>query len=304
MDEVCVLKQTKMNPETTIDLLFDMETGDPDDVMTLCFLISHPLIHLRAVTVTPGTDEQIGLVRHVLNTCGHAPIPVGSFRPGHDKNCVSRFHYDWIGNFASSPPDDEGYRIMEDTLRRYPDLTLLTGAPLKNFTFLDPTIRIRRWVAQGGFAGDNIVPPQHRLPKFEGMLTCPTYNFNGAPQVALRLLASPNIELRQLISKNVCHGMVYDQDFHARMHPYRHASAGLALVYEGMEKYLNKSPDGKKFHDPLAACVVIDPSIVEFREVEMYRHKGKWGAELRSGTHTWISVSADRDRFIRVFSGN
>ena len=28
---------------------------------------------------------------------------------------------------------------------------------------------LKRWVAQGGFAGDSVVPPEHRLAKFAGM---------------------------------------------------------------------------------------------------------------------------------------
>lgn len=290
-----------MNTDPRIDIHFDMETGDPDDVMTLCFLTSHPQVNLTSVSVTPGTDQQIGLVRHVLNLCGHGHLAVGSHRPGYDKECVSRFHNFWIGHFDPAKPDAEGHEVISRSLREFPKLTILTGAPLKNFTDLDPDTRIHRWVAQGGFAGDNIVPPEHRLAKFEGMTTCPTFNFNGAPQVALRLLAAECIEKRLLISKNVCHGMVYDREFHERMHPHRHDSPGLNLVFRGMEKYLAKRPEGKKFHDPLAACVAVDPSIVEFREVEMVRRKGKWGAELKSGTNTWISIAADRERFIGIF---
>lgn len=291
-----------MITDNRIDIHFDMETGDPDDVMTLCFLTSHPLVNLTSVSVTPGTDEQIGLARHVLKLCGHGHLPVGSHRPGYDKECVSRFHNGWIGKFNPASADAEGHEVIAESLRKYPELTILTGAPLKNFTDLDPEIRIPRWVAQGGFAGDNVVPPEHRLPKFEGMDTCPTFNFNGAPKVALRMLSSSNIEQRLLISKNVCHGMVYDREFHEQMEPHRFDSAGLDLVYQGMEKYLQKRPEGKKFHDPLAACVAVDPSIVEFREVEMVRRKGKWGAELKSGTNTWISIVADRERFIKIFA--
>ncbi|MEM0995569.1 MAG: nucleoside hydrolase [Bacteroidota bacterium] len=285
-----------------LNLLFDMETGDPDDVMTLCFLTSHPQVHLRAVTVTPGTYEQIGLVREVLQRCGRTDIPVGSHRPAHPKQCVSQFHDDWIGKFAPAEPDDLGHRVIAATVRAHPDLTVLTGAPLKNFASLDPDLRIARWVAQGGFAGDNVVPPAYRLPKFSGMVTCPTYNFNGAPKVAKHLLATDRIGQRWLISKNVCHGMVYDAAFHRRMEPVKAANPGMQLIYDGMAKYLRRRPEGKKFHDPLAACAAIDPDIIEFREVEVYRERGKWGSRLQSGTHTFISVTADRERFFKVFT--
>lgn len=67
------------------DLIFDMETADPDDAMTLCLLANHNHITLRAVTVTPGTDEQIGMVKHILKITGH-DLPVGSKAQGRYPN--------------------------------------------------------------------------------------------------------------------------------------------------------------------------------------------------------------------------
>jgi len=273
-----------------------METGDPDDVMTLCFLTSHPKVKLRAVTVTPGTNAQIGIIRHILKMTGFEHIPVGSWKIGYEKNCVSDFHYRWLGKIAESQPDDEGYQIISQTLAQYPDLTILTGAPLKNFGQLDNASKIKTWVAQGGFAGDNVVPSQYRLKKFEGMLTCPTYNFNGAPREALKMLSEITIEKRYLVSKNVCHGVVYDAEFHKKMAVVKDKSKGLNLIYRGMEQYLLKNQQGKKLHDPLAACVAIDKSICEFKEVEMYRQNGKWGA------NTFISISVDKEKFVNVFT--
>jgi pyrimidine-specific ribonucleoside hydrolase len=53
-----------------LNLLFDMETADPDDAMTLCLLANHSKVNLRAVTVMLGTDEQIGLAKYVLKETG------------------------------------------------------------------------------------------------------------------------------------------------------------------------------------------------------------------------------------------
>ena len=36
------------------DVVWDMETGDPDDFLTLLMLAGHPQVNLRAVTVTPA----------------------------------------------------------------------------------------------------------------------------------------------------------------------------------------------------------------------------------------------------------
>lgn len=284
-----------------MNVLFDMETGDPDDAVTLCFLIAHPHIKLRAVTVTPGTDEQIGLARYILKATEHEDIPIGSYRPGYDKDCVSIFYRRWLGNFDAVSPDAEGHQIIRQTLEEYPDLVIITGAPLKNFGALEVSQPIEKWVAQGGFAGNNVVPPQYRLPKFEGMLFCPTYNFNGGPKEALKMLNDVPVNERYLVSKNVCHGVIYDQEFHEQLKPQQHLHAGYELIYKGMDLYLSKKKAGKKFHDPLAACVAIDSDICIFREVKLVRKGGKWGSELSEGSNTFISIGVDQDRFRKTF---
>lgn len=285
-----------------IDIHFDMETGDPDDACTLLILIGHPAYRLRSVSVTPGTDEQIGMVKHILHLTGHEIVPVGSARPGYEKNCVSRYYYNWFGNFEPTAPEGKGLDIFLDSLNKWPKLVLLTGAPLKNFHEFPENIHLSKWVAQGGFAGDNVVPEAYRLEKFSGMETCPTYNFNGDVNGAFQMLNHPNVGSRYLVSKNVCHGMVYDQDFHASITKVKHVNRAYEWLWKGMELYLAKRPEGKKFHDPLAAAVVVRPEICEFREVEIFRERGKWGSKLMENTDTWISISANRDEFIRFLT--
>lgn len=41
--------------EGLIDIVWDMETGDPDDFITLLLLLGHPRVNLLGVTITPGT---------------------------------------------------------------------------------------------------------------------------------------------------------------------------------------------------------------------------------------------------------
>ena len=49
----------------SIDVVFDMETGDPDDFFTLCLLTAHPKVNLRAVTVTPVlANKLVSCVMH------------------------------------------------------------------------------------------------------------------------------------------------------------------------------------------------------------------------------------------------
>jgi hypothetical protein len=58
--------ESYFDDKAQLDLLFDMETQDPDDWFTLCFLCSHPRARLRAVTIYPGSKMQIGLVKETL----------------------------------------------------------------------------------------------------------------------------------------------------------------------------------------------------------------------------------------------
>lgn len=280
-----------------------METGDPDDVMTLCLLLEHSRINLRAITVMPGTNEQIGLVKFILKEAG-LNIPVGSSKPGYDRKCVSNFYYKWFPKIEPRQADGEGYQIIQETLVTYPDLVLLTGAPLKNFNELTLDKKVDRWVAQGGFAGDNVVPEHLRLEKFNGRITCPTFNFNGAPATALKLLATNKIKQRHLVSKNVCHGVIYDAQMQEEFLPFRTKSIGLNYVCKGMELYLKKHPKGKKFHDPLAAAVLIEPTTCTFAEVKLFRQKGEWGANLEEGSNTFISIAADVEKMVQVLTDN
>jgi pyrimidine-specific ribonucleoside hydrolase len=291
---------------TVHDVLFDMETSDPDDAFTLALLCPHPRTRLRAVTITPGSRAQVGVVRRILGLLGQQDVPVGVRTKDHPKECVSEFHFSYLGDVAPADADGEAHDVLAAALARFPDAVLLTGAAVHNGRLLlnqHPTAQIARWVGQGGFAGDSVVPPEHRLEKFAGRETCPTFNFNGDPKGALLLLESPRVRLRHLVSKNVCHGVAYDAELHERLAPHRDAHAGLALVCRAMEGYLEKHHDGKLFHDPLALCALIEPGAFTFREVEVYRSKGEWGSRLKDGTGTFISVAVDREAFVRTLIG-
>lgn len=61
-----------------VNIVQDLETSDPDDILTLILLLGNPNANLEAVTITPGTPEQIGLVRHLL-TRFNRDIPVGVY---------------------------------------------------------------------------------------------------------------------------------------------------------------------------------------------------------------------------------
>ena len=293
-----------------MDVVWDMETGDPDDFITLLFLLGHPTVKLKAVTVTPGTPDQIGVVRHALALFGRA-LPVGAFniehqtkselvegRHGERGRCVSSWHYAAFGEMPPSRDAVSGPALLRELCDA--NTTLVTGGPLKNLggALKLGGFTLGRLVVQGGFAGEGVVPAERQLAKFRGMTTCPTYNLNGDWKSALAAIASPAIASKHFVSKNVCHGVVYDAALHARFAAVKQHSQSLALIHQGMSTYLEASPDGKKFHDPLAACCAIDPTIGEWAEVELYREKGQWGSRLAPGSGVNIIVGYDHAKFI------
>lgn len=284
-----------------IKIVYDMETGDPDDPMTLALLATHPKVDLIGVTVCPGSIEQMKFVQGILDRLDRKSVAIGG-DPDRDAGGINADSYRYLfGEW-----DDEipliwpAKSLLETLFRNNEHVVLVTGAPMKNMKGLE--VYPWRWVGQGGFAGDQVVPEEYRLEKFRGRQTCPTFNFNGSPEGAFNLLNAP-IATRMLVSKNVCHGVVYDYEMHMRLSAHRGAHAGLDFIMNSMDRYLARHSSGKKWHDPLAACCAIDWDCCEFREVEVYREKDEWGSRLKRGTDTFIAVKADVPRMISVMAG-
>jgi pyrimidine-specific ribonucleoside hydrolase len=287
-----------------IPIIWDMETSDPDDFLTLLLLLDHPSVDLRAITITPGSPDQVGLVRTAVSWFGRT-LPIGVFRIDPTKAAVSRWHTDAYGPMVPSVDAEVGAEVLLAQCNAH--TTLLTGAPLKNLGAAmqlaearGQVLRIGRLVAQGGFAGEGVVPAAKQLAKFKGVITCPSFNLNGDPQAALAALVYPGITVRRFVSKNVCHGVIYDQELHAVFAAAREQRRSLELIWRGMDHYLRTKPTGKAFHDPLAACCAIDETIGTWAEVEIYRSRGEWGARPLPGSNTWIIVDYDHARFVQT----
>jgi pyrimidine-specific ribonucleoside hydrolase len=263
-----------------IDLHLDMETSDPDDVLALCLLATHPQVNLRLVTLHPGGWDQVAVVRTILRRLKVGDIPVGGRDYPSPKRHVSQFHYDWLGPMPDEEPSGAAFELIA---RHCPGraMHLVTGAALTNvhrglLKHADQNCLYKEWTCQGGFAGDNVVPEQHRLEKFRGKTTCPTFNLNGDVDAARELLGHPRMGKIRMVSKNVCHGFRYDKDFHLQVPAGAHH--GLDLLREGMEFYFEKHPDGKALHDVLAAVLAVEPRIGTWATVVPVRERGEWGS--------------------------
>lgn len=299
-------------------IVFEMETSDPDDFMTLLWLADHPGVELAGVVVTPGSRDQCQLVRWGLDLCGRQDVPIGALHgPGWwasadgQKPRVSGFHYKVYGAAIREHEVGEvsGGPALLARLIAAADTTVVVGSAPKNIgrAFREfPALKLDCWVQQGGFAGDNLVATP--LEKFRGKRTCPSFNPGGAPKETLELLASERIGRRMFVSKNVCHGVQWTGELQARLKGVLAARGGvvrtgLATMIFALDRYLEDRGVAKAMHDLVAAACALRPEVCEFAEVEIYRERGEWGSRATAGTNTWISIGFDEACFVEVLAG-
>lgn len=285
-------------------IVFDMETGDMDDFATLLLLLGHPLVNLKAVTIVPGTPDQIGFVRYVLSLFGRENLPVGVFNMN-AKPALSRFHYK-VYDAALIQESRNAFDGADILLTSCDEKTILIcGGPLSNVGKAIKTNRFRlgRLVVQGGFAGDNIVPEKKRLNRFKGRITAPAFNLDGDVESALAVLRCSTIDEKFFVSKNVCHKVHYTRDTHKQLEEIKDRSFSLKELHRVMGIYLQRSDIyGKIFHDPLAACCAIDPTVGEWRDVELYRDErtNEWGSRIVAQPNTKIIIDYNRNKFFDI----
>lgn len=167
--------------------------------------------------------------------------------------------------------------------------------------------RIGCLVANGGFAGDNVVAPDQRLRKFRGRNTVREYNFGLDVASTDFVLKSNRIDRIFLVGKNVCHS------------PENTAMG----IWRESEDFLSQFPIrlGKRLHDLLAACEGLAlaglsdiPLSCEYRDVYPFStgisgDRTEWGSsyeptEYRMVTAAvgWASTSPRRDFASRPIS--
>jgi pyrimidine-specific ribonucleoside hydrolase len=324
-------------------IMFEMETSDPDDFMTLLWLADHPDVMLVGVLVTPGGRDQCQLVRYALDKCGRPDTKIGALHGEEwwntqdgQKSRVSGFHYKVYGESIKQWAPGrihDGPKLLMDACEWFgTDFTVVVGSPPKNlgeaFRRYDH-IRIGHWVQQGGFAGDNLVPEEDRLDKFKGRITCPSFNVGGAHKQTLELLSSDRIYKRHFVSKNVCHGVIWDTKLQEQFKKRaifaddggaviqtgplsfgtercaisRTLRPGLSTMIHGLDTYLRDKGKAKAMHDLVAAATAIDKDVCHWSpEIEIYREKGEWGARPKENTNTKISIGFDMNRFIETLA--
>lgn len=278
-------------------VVMELETNDPDDFLTLLFALESPDIEIKAINLVPGFPEQIGLIQWALSEHGKtATIPVGCFdidnKNNRKKSAVSNWHNKLGFSWKSSTNAQDGCSIIREHVME--DVVYFIGSPPRNIGkyLKDNKLKCKSIVFQGGFAGDSLVKKENRLPKFDGKETCPTFNLNGHKKSTMRVLEQ-SVSI-SFVSKNVCHGILYDKEFHETI-KNRHK-----LIYDFMSKTYIKLDKVKALHDPFAFSTIIDDSIVEWKKVDLYCIKGEWGSVANVRSNKRISISGNKDKFVQA----
>lgn len=255
-----------------IDIHLDIETGDPDDLWMLALSATHPRVNLKGVTIMPGGLDQIGLAKTILRKLG-SNAPVGADIKDDGKKRVGNFYREWLGDIENEKPDANVEELMENNKGS----TLLTGAALTN---IDKAKKFSRWTCQGGFVSSSLLTKEQTLEKFAGKDTVPTYNLNGNPKVAKKLLIENNkiFDKIFMVGKNVCHGFIFSQEKILSFPIGKHDGLNLAIDGMNFYCYYRNKPEGKAMHDILAFLLHMEPSGGMWIVGAPFRgEKGHWG---------------------------
>lgn len=268
-----------------MNVLFDMETGDPDDLITLLMLIANPDVQLRGITCWQGSPIQIGLIHHVLNLA-NLSIPVGGLNQDEPKE-LSAYYRDTVGSWSVALATQTPTQVISQALRYYPDTHILTGAPLTNLgDFLSSQSQaIASMTTQGGYLGSLVANP---LEKFKGKKAIRTYNLTNDTYAFNQVNYSEQIFKLTFVTKDLCHGFMYTPEIHKTI------SFGSSLVQQLLKSCLERyavAGKSKAMHDPLAMLYMLYPEIGQTKQIEMI-----YAVNVK-GHSVFSSIEGQRNRF-------
>jgi len=264
-----------------MNLIVETDIGhDPDDLFALCYLIAAG-VNIKALLVHPGDPDQIAITKYICEVAG-IKIPIGFDKFNRIKNSSGSIHHQLLGKrmeHLNKWGIGDGYSddILNDEIRE--DTEFFVCGPVTtigNYLENYPS-SIKKATMQGGFLSYSAYNPKNKIEKFVGKYSMQTFNLNGDIKAGKKFL-SANIQRRQMVGKNLCHSIIFQQDHLDRINPKCDTSK---LFKRAAELYFTKHSN-KKFHDPTAACLHLHPEIGEWfrgRTVRLNTSSG-WGEKL------------------------
>jgi pyrimidine-specific ribonucleoside hydrolase len=245
------------------NIIFDMETGDPDDLITLLMLLINPHVNLKAVTCYEGSPTQIGLIKHVTSLSGK-DIPVAGWNTPEKE--LSSYYSDVVGSWSSIQSTLTPVQLLLNKLTE--DTELLTGAPLTNISqYLNNSSDsiIVKMTTQGGYLG-NLVPENKRLEKFKNRKEIRTYNLTNDTDAFNTVNYSTQIKDLTYVTKDLCHGFLYTREIHESIN---FKNDPISQLLKKALAYYSDKKVAKAMHDPLAMLFMLYPEIGTRKPINM-----------------------------------
>lgn len=238
-----------------MNVLFEMETGDPDDLITLLLLLANPNVQLRGINCWQGSPAQIGLINYVLSLAD-LNIPVGGLNSPEPAQ-LSAYYRNIVGYWKHMKADINPNEVLDFVLTNYPDTHILTGAPLTNLgNFVEKTNKnINKVTTQGGYLGEIIKNP---IDKFKNVKSIRTYNLSSDTEAFLKVDKADCIKNLTYVTKDLCHDFLYTPSIHNTIN---FGSTPLKqFLKRCLEHYANQGKE-KAMHDSLAMLYMLSSDI-------------------------------------------
>ncbi len=304
-------------------IIFDTDLG-VDDALALLYMLASPEARLEAVTTVHGNvpvsvaTANVFEVFSVASAALHPEVAQGSAAPlaGPGVNAMHVHGEDGLGGWTRRrrvPPgrlsDQPASALIVERARRFPgEITLLLIGPTTNAALAfarDPDgFRLLKNVVMMGGA---VFEPGNVTATAE-------FNVYADPQAARQVIHS-GVPLT-MVTLDVTRRVALTREFlDARLARRNDAKAQfLRCLAEQGFSFFRKSTGSEGFylHDPLAAAVALDHSLVETRRMKLDIEtsgeltRGMLVADRRSWTsgeeNVDVSVAVDAPRFLELFS--
>lgn len=278
-----------------VAVLLDTDIGsDIDDAVALAYLLAHPACDLVGITTVSGnTAERAACVEALCAAASRVDVPVhqgleGPLLHGPGQPHVPQYAA-VTATHPSRPPRRDAVEFMREAIRSRPgEIELLSVGPLTNVAVLfalDPEI-------PGLLRGFTSMAGAYLRPDREwNVLVDPT-----AAAIAFRHAPAGH----RCVGLDVTQQVRLDRDEVAE----RFARSPTLRVVLDMAQVWFREHDVITFHDPLAAAVVLEPSLCTFETGTVtVDSDGATPFEPRSGGPHRVAVTVDAERFFAEYFG-
>jgi inosine-uridine nucleoside N-ribohydrolase len=291
-------------------VLIDTDPGI-DDALALLFAWSSPEIRVEAITTVAGNVPLAAANTNVLRLLAlrrpepHPVVAAGAASPlARALTTATRYHGedglgdlpDWpaVERLAESP---DAVSVILDAARRHGrELTIVALGPLTNLALAlkaDAAVmgRVGRVVAMGGA----VDVPGNVTPTAE-------FNMNVDPEAAHRVLAA-GLPLELVPLDATRQAVLPRAGMRATLarSPGTLASRIQAFSERGFRISHTDGEAGMALHDPLAAAVAVDPSLVKWEAVHLAVGPDGETHRASGSPNCRFARAVDRDRFTRLF---